>query len=235
VDETCEYCTARKIEDPCIKLLGPKSQSRRPFRIANLVDFSNQLPNLLDTSRIVTEYDPSITPEESHLLNQLFERTQNVQARIVDGYKFSVLLESIRIYGPSIRHPSLRPALCALFQPEANPADFTSLARQSLISRMHDRTKLDVGDLLASFLLFLSTFHPQERLRIWSVYWKGTLSIAYWLWSSNDPSISVSAPSFSGLHISMCYGELVICIRTPDVHSIPEVFPSKSSCGIPCY
>jgi hypothetical protein len=127
-----------------------------------------------------------------HLGRFIFYRNSACRHRLRSciDYKFSVFLETIRIYGPSIQHPSLRPALYTLFQPEANPVDFTSMARRSLISRIYDRTKLDTGDLLVSFLLFLSTFNPEERFRIWSVYWKGTLLIAYWLWSPNDPATS---------------------------------------------
>lgn len=115
----------------------------------------------LEVSRPLTIYDPSIDPEDVYILQSAYSEASNPthpQQNVFRLFqKFSL------VYGPSILHPSLRHTVvtfCMRWLPYLNHGFFemdgrVQSARRALRHRLSDVTKIDEGDMFASFLLAL--------------------------------------------------------------------------------
>jgi hypothetical protein len=171
-DEACTLCQNAGITN-CVKMLGPKKATRTST--ASLYVFS---PYASTPVPGFDNYDADLPPEDRFLLQRgveiwIGQTVMSTSAR--HGYT-TFLNISMRLFGRSFNHPSLRPACCALLseilpgvQPlliiwltpvakeHPNRESYRSKAQASLIPRLGMPECLDEGDLFASFILAMTT------------------------------------------------------------------------------
>ena len=151
----CEFCKSRDIEEPCVKLPGPKSLA-----------VARQEPSRL----IPTAIDKVIDHADVPLLQYAY--SENMQAGLV-GAMIKCLSS---VYGLSLPTGPLRYAvlalssLCLSGRLDVEPIqDYFGKTRVSLITRLASPHVVDETDLLATFILAVleSLRSPSREIRIY--------------------------------------------------------------------
>ena len=131
VDLPCEFCRSRNIPQPCIKLWGPKTESR------------------LVPSRPIMPYDSDITQEECHLLLCIYtEVAHSSDAKFLSAF--------VCLFGPSINHRPLRHAIIGVYHTVAK--EHIGYAYDALLRNLREPSKVDEGDLFTAQFLALIDF-----------------------------------------------------------------------------
>jgi hypothetical protein len=143
-----------------MKILGPKKASSTSVRSVLLFSDNQRARPIFSpyASKPVPgfdNYDPDLAPQDRFLLGQVFDSW----FKLLYDDDARVLVACVRLFGRSLNHPSLRPAVCvwirALRGLIKSPfaSEYCSQTQVSLMRRLRTPERLDVGDFLASFLL----------------------------------------------------------------------------------
>lgn len=157
----CLFCRSHNAPEPCVKILGPKTEAR------------------VAPSRPITRYDPSIEPQHVNLLQYLYSN----EYVLLDGYKpFRFLFRLMSsIYTPSIEHIGLRHAIlaCAAYHLDrGDSALHVDQAIRELRRKLRDPNNIDEGDLFLSCLLArCGSYAEQDREQMICANSRGFVSI----------------------------------------------------------
>jgi hypothetical protein len=172
-------CRESNSPEPCVKTWGPKKQQKEsvtpnsnievltPSTDGLLVSDKHRAERAstpvapLNLSRPISNYDPSIDPVDTYILQRAYLELCDANSRYFLDMKFLHLLVSD--YGLSIAHPSLRQAIvlfCHQLWPDTRLLN--AVERQRWRTRYALRCKIaqlnvDAGDLFATF--FVARYH----------------------------------------------------------------------------
>ena len=149
-----------RVTSPCIKEWGPKTQARLASD-QELSIFNTSPDEVLYRSISPYIYYQPVDTAYTYILQYAWSATSFPMPYTS---KLPLVLQKFAfVYGPSISHPTLQHAVCAigassLFGPdEVKVGGYTMRACQALRYRLSNPAEIDEGDLFASFLLAMDS------------------------------------------------------------------------------
>jgi len=138
----CQFCSEKKISEPCVKLWGKKRQGR------------------IENSRPLTRYDPSISSKHLHMLQFAFYEGGDEDTSMWSPITLFIRM-LVSAYGLSIEHYGLRHAIIAYICREyeigtlEDQLESCGQACGALKTKIGEAVNVDEGDLFASYFLAL--------------------------------------------------------------------------------
>jgi hypothetical protein len=193
IDSTCEFCCSRNLRTPCVKKLGPRTESVEPSTEVDASDLD------LEPSRPISVYDASIRSEDVVRLQYLYLNDVRILCGSVKLNVFARILA--RAYGPAVTR-GLRNMLIALSStsdtgtnlrcPTQSEQQHVDIAFRSLSQKLSNPSAIEESDIFVAYTLAMWSRNIDKIAT--QAHIKGVIALMRHISQNQDLSASPMAP-----------------------------------------